>query len=225
MKRKLIVISLIAIAVLVIGVACSLSGQNGQTLSFATSPNSKYKVEISQTKDAAGIERSVYLSAYRNGESLIRNKLIYTGDLLDSDFRDIYPNYSWASESILKLGRRIDETQANGLRITNASPNPVSYLLIETYFDKYVLLDVEPQSVVDLKFQFLGRLSCQGEFAASKERFGSAVKLSNDVEDKVPGDFLIRVDGKSVIIESPSLRLKQVTCCAADRPDINHENF
>ena len=222
MNRKLILISLTAIAVLVIGVACGLSGQ---TLSSAASPNRKYKVEISQKSDVAGIERYVYLSAYRNGEQFVRNKLIYTGDFLDHDFRDLYPHHSWTSESILKIGRKIDDTQSNGLRIANASPNRISYLLIETYQDKYVLFDVEPQSSVNLKFQLLGQLSCQGEFAESKQRFGSAVRLSDEAEGQVPGDFSIRVDGKNVIIESPSLKLKQVTCCAADRPDINHENY
>jgi hypothetical protein len=222
MNRKLILISLTPIAALIIGVAYGFSGQ---TLSSAASPNRKYKVEISQKRDAAGIERYVYLNAYRNGEPFVRNKLIYTGDLLDNDFRDLYPHYSWASESILKLGRRVDETQSNDLRIANVSPNRISYLLIETYRDKYVLFDVESQSIVTLKFQFLGQLSCQGEFAESKQRFGSAVRLSNDKENEVPGDFSIRVNGKNAIIESPGLKLKQVTCCAVDRPDINHENF
>jgi hypothetical protein len=222
MNRKLILMSLIAIATLIVGVA---SGLSGQMLSSSASPNRKYNVEISQTRDAAGVERHVYLNAYRNGEQFVRNKLIYTGDLLDNDFRDLYPNYSWASESILKLGRKEDETQSNGLRIRNVSPNRISYLLVETYFDKYVLFDVEPHSTVNLKFQFLGQLSCQGEFAESKQRFGNAVRLANNSEAEVPGNFSIVVRGKNAIIESPNLRLKRVTCCAVDRPDINHENF
>ena len=135
MNRKLILICLGAL-LLLIGLTFSLSGQ---TLSSTVSPNRKYKVEISQKRDAAGIERYVYLNAYRNGEQFVRSKLIYTGDTLDNDFRDLYPNYSWASESILKLGRKVDETQSNSLQITNESSKRISYLLIETYLDKYVL--------------------------------------------------------------------------------------
>ena len=223
MNRNLILICLAVIALLlIIGVAFRFSGQ---TLSSTLSPNRKYKVEISQKRDAAGIERYVYLNAYRSGQQFVRNKLIYTGDLLDNDFRDLYPNYSWASESILKLGRKVDETQSNSLRITNETPNRISYLLIETYRDKYVLFDVEPKSIIDLKFQFLGQLSCQGEFAEPNQRFGSAARLSNDTENEVQGDFTIRVNEQNVIIESPNLKLKQATCCAVDRPDINHEKF
>jgi hypothetical protein len=222
MNRKLILICMAAGALLpMIGVALSLSGQ---TLSSTVSPNSKYKVEISQKRDAAGIERYVYLNAYRNGEQFVQSKLIYTGDTLDSDFRDLYPNYSWPSESILKLGRKV-ETQSNSLRITNESSKRISYLLIETYQDKYVLFDVAPQSIVKVKFQFLGQLSCQGEFVESKQRFGTAVRLSNDAENEVQGDFSIGIKKSNAIIESRTLKLKTVTCCAVDRPDIHHEQF
>ncbi len=223
MNRKLILICLaIGTLLLVLGVSFS---QSGQTLSSTASPNHKYKVEISQKRDAAGMERYVYLNAYRNGEQFVRDKLIYTGDLLDNDFRDLYPNYSWASESNLKIGRNVAETQSNNLRITNDTPNRISYLLIETYQDKYVLFDVEPNSVINLKFQFLGQLSCQGEFAESKQRFGSAARLSNDTEHEVQGDFSINVKERNAVIESSNLKLKQVNCCAVDRPDINHENL
>ena len=224
MNRKLVLISLTAITVLTVEVAFVALGPFRADLSSAASPNQKYQVEISQ-KRILGFERFVYLSAYRNGGQFVRNKLIYTGDSLDNDFRDLYPHYSWPSESILKLGRKADETQSNGLRIRNLSPHRINYLLIETYLDKYVLFDVEPQANVNLKFQFLGQLSCQGEFAESKERFGSAVRLVNDSEEEVVGDFSIRLTGENALIESPSLSLKPVTCCAVDRPDINNEKF
>lgn len=223
MNKKLVVICLAAGAlILMMRVVLSLSGQN---ISSTLSPNRKYKVEISQKRDAAGIERYVYLNAYRNGEQFVRSKLIYTGDTLDNDFGDLYPNYSWASESILKLGRKVDETQSNRLQITNESSKGISYLLIETYRDKYVVFDVAPKSIVNLKFQFLGELSCQGEFVESKQRFGTAVRLSSDAENEVLGDFSIGIKESSAIIESRSLKLKTVTCCAGDRPDIHHEQF
>ena len=47
----------------------------------------------------------------------------------------------------------------------------------------------------------------------------------NDAESGVQGDFSIRVNEKGAIIESAGLELKTVTCCAADRPDIDHEDF
>jgi hypothetical protein len=223
MNRKLTVISLAAGALLLmIGVGFSLSGQN---LSYTVSPNRKYKVEITQKRDAAGIERYVYLNAYRNGEQFVRSKLIYTGDTLDNDFRDLYPNYSWISQSVLKLGRKVDETQSNRLHIRNESSKRISYLLIETYLDKYVLFDVAPKSTLNLKFHFLGQLSCQGEFVESKQRFGTAVRLASDAENEVHGNFSVGIKETNATIKSRSLKLKTVTCCAVDRPNIHHEQF
>ncbi|MDQ3474588.1 MAG: hypothetical protein M3447_12715, partial [Acidobacteriota bacterium] len=140
MNRKLILIcSVVVTLLLIVGIAFSLSGQ---TLSSTQSPKRKYRVEISQKRNSAGIERYVYLNAYRNGERFVRSKLIYTGDVLDNDFRDLYPDYSWTDDSILKIGRNLAETQSNSLRITNETHDRISYLLIETYRDKYVLFDV-----------------------------------------------------------------------------------
>lgn len=111
------------------------------------------------------------------------------------------------------------------MTIENETSNPISYLLIETYQDKYVLFDVAPEAVTRLRFQFIGQLSCQGKFATSNKQFGYAVRLHDDVERKMQGDFLIRIQKETPIIESSNLQLKQVTCCAVDRPDINHENL
>lgn len=220
---KQTIIGLIALTSLIgAGIAYTFSDQ---PLHSTLSPSHTYRVEISQKRDSAGYERFVYLNAYRGGEPFVRDKLLYTDDWLDEDFRELYPNYPWVSDSILKIGRDFAETQSNDLRITNATPEQISYLLIETYGDKYVLFDVEPESVIDLRFQFIGQLSCQGAFAESQKRFGSAVRLFDDAEGEVQGGFSIEVKEEDAIIESPDLRLKRVTCCAVDRPDIYHEDY
>ncbi len=168
------------------------------------------------------------------GRAWVKDKFIVAVEILLSCFtqaaswmmnsQKYIRTYTWVSESILKLGEKIDDTHRNGLRITNASPNRISYLMVEVFLDKYVLFDVEPQSIVDLKFQFHGKLSCQGEFAESKQRFGSAVQISNDIQDKVRGDFSITIDEKNAVIKSPGVSLKETSCCAADRPGMNYEN-
>ncbi|HET6890463.1 MAG TPA: hypothetical protein VFH31_05120, partial [Pyrinomonadaceae bacterium] len=212
----------VAICLTVLGTACNFSRQ---LLSSSVSPNHRYRVEVLQNRDFAQVERRVYLNAYRKAEQFVRDKLIFTGDLLDDDFRNLYPNYHWISESILKIGRNPAETQTNRLTVTNESSSRISYLLIETYRDKYVLFDVEPKSVTGIQFQFLGQLSCQGEFVGTEQKFGSAVRLANDSEREVQGAFSISVINTGALIESKELKLKQVTCCAVDRPDINHESY
>jgi hypothetical protein len=186
-----------------------------------SSPGQKYRVDITQTYK--GIERYVYLVAYRNDEQFVPSKLLYTGDQLDGAFLSLYPEYSWVSESILKVGQATDDTQSNGLRIANRTSKQIRYLLIETYKDKYVLFDVEPWEVVTLNLTFRGRLSGQCEFLGETRRIGRAVTLRDYSEKEVSRDFLVEVRDMSIDISSRELELKNVTCCAADRPDIFHE--
>lgn len=219
--RTASILGLIAFTCLTaISISCSASGQ---ILVSSASPKGAYRVEVSQKK--GGFERYIYLNAYREGQVFVRNKLLYTGDLFDEDFRGLYPTYSWLADSILKIGQDIAEAQMNEVTIKNETPNQITYLLMETYGDKYVLFDVAPEAIIKLKFQFIGQLSCQGRFAVSDEWFGSAVRLINDAEHEVQGEFLIRIQEENPIIESSNLQLKRVTCCAVDRPDINHEGF
>jgi hypothetical protein len=122
----------------------------------------------------------VSFNASRNGDPFIEGKLLYTGDRLDDDFRTLYPNYSWLSESILKIGPRPSETQSNGLRIENETAGRINYLLIETNDDKFVVFEVEPRRVINLQFRFKGQLSCEGQVDEMVKRFGSAVRLLDD---------------------------------------------
>jgi hypothetical protein len=208
--------------------ACSIvfvvaRNQSGDVLASTLSPSGTFRVEITQRRDSRGYERFVYLNASRNGDRFIEDKLLYTGDRLDDDFRNLYPNYSWQSESILKIGRSPSETQANGLRIANETARRINYLLIETYQDKFVVFKVEPRAVVNLRFRFTGQLSCEGQVDATVKRFGSAVRLLDDGERAVSGEFSVRVTDGGVLIESRQLNLRPVTCCAVDRPDMDHE--
>jgi hypothetical protein len=212
--RTAFILGLIAFTCLTaISISCSASSQ---ILVSSASPKGAYRVEVSQKK---GIyERYIYLNAYREEQVFVRDKLLYTGDRFDQEFRDIYPNYSWLTESILKIGQVIAESQTNEVTIKNETPNQISYLLIETYYDKYVLFDFAPEAIIKLKFKFHGQLSCQGRFAVSDEGFGGAVRLINNAQHEVQGEFLIRIREDIPIIESSNLKLKQAPCCAVDRP-------
>jgi hypothetical protein len=190
-------------------------------ISFNSSPGGRYTVQIMQERPFPGYERYVYLNVSRSGESFLQGKLLYTGDMLDSEFKELYPNYSWSSESILKIGD-VEGGQINALRISNETSRGLKYLLIETYRDKYVLFDVEASAVIDLHFSYSGRLSCQGQFRESDARFGDAVELGNGDANVEGSQFIICVRENAMRIGS-QLGLRHVTCCAADRPDFYHE--
>jgi hypothetical protein len=136
MMRKLV---LIVIGACIVVAIVLLVPSDRRQLSFASSPSNRYALEIFQTR--FGIERYVYLKASRDGTVFLSGKLLYTGDFLDNDFNDLYPHNSWLTESIVKIGQP-DGDSSDKLHISNGS-RQVKYLLLETYFDKFVLFEVE----------------------------------------------------------------------------------
>ena len=59
-------------------------------------------------------ERAVFFNAYRDGHTLVRHKLLYTGDFLDGDFRDLYPNPGFRTEGIYELGDALNDGSLAG---------------------------------------------------------------------------------------------------------------
>jgi hypothetical protein len=169
----------------------------------------------------------VFLNAYRDGRTRVAHKLLYTGDFLDSDFRDLYPNSRFRSEGIYELGDVMNDgsTGRHGnLRIVNATEKEISYLLIETGWYKLVVLDLKAGATVNLDLQYTGGLSCQAQFANSEQRLANAVSVVDSADSKENRQFSITVSGSNLAIESPQPGLQQSRCCASDRPDPAHES-
>ncbi len=194
---------------------------------FSTvSPRQRYKVEVSQYRPFPFYERAVFLNVYRDGRTRVVHKLLYTGDFLDSDFRDLYPNPRFRSEGIYELGNIMNNGSTGrpgNLRIANATQREISYLLIETGWYKLVVLDLKAGATVDLDLQYTGGLSCQAQFANSEQRLANAVSVVDGVDSKENRRFSITARGSNVAIESPQPGLRQGRCCASDRPDPEHE--
>jgi len=168
----------------------------------------------------------VFLNVYRDGRTPVVHKLLYTGDFLDSDFRDLYPKPRFRSEDIYELGDVMNDGSTGrpgNLRIVNATQKEISYLLIETGGYKLVVLDLKAGATVDLDLQYTGGLWCQAQFANSEQRLAHAVSVVDGADSKENRQFSITVGGGNIAIESPQLGLQQSRCCAPDRPDPEHE--
>ena len=215
-------------AVIVFASACTLlailvAPRFATRVLFSTvSPRQRYTVEVSQYSPFPFYERAVFLNVHRDGRTPVAHKLLYTGDFLDSDFRDLYPNPRFRSEGIYELGDGSTGRPGN-LRIVNATQKEISYLLIETGWYKLVVLDLKAGATVDLDLQYNGGLWCQAQFANSEQRLAHAVSVVDGADSKGNRQFSITVRGSNVTIESPQLRLRQSRCCASDRPDPEHE--
>ena len=168
----------------------------------------------------------MFLNVYRDGCTRTVHKLLYTGDFLDGDFRDLYPNPRFRSEDIYELGDVMNDGstgRSGNLRIVNATHNETNYLLIETGWYKLVVLDLKAGATADISLQYDGGLSCQAQFADSKQRLSSAVSIVDTSDPKESRQLSIIVRGGNVAIESPQPGLRPSHCCASDRPDPEHE--
>lgn len=213
----------LAAMIIVLGAYHDLSPK---VLYSASSPDGRYRASIKQTRVFFPItERHIHLDADHNGKLFV-HKLLYTGDFLDGDFTDLYPNPQWQSNSTLEMGRSFySEDRRADVDVTNETSNKISYALIESSLRKFVVFDVEPKATVNLTIRYAGWLSCEGEYAGSKERFGSAVGVTEVKEETAKRHFFIRINRGAVTIESPQLALKPAHCCASDRPDFDHERL
>jgi hypothetical protein len=207
--------------------AILVAPRNATRVLFSTvSPGQRYTVEVSQYRPFPFDERAVFLNVYRDGRTLVVHKLLYTGDFLDSDFRDLYPNPRFRSEAIYELGDVMNDgptVRPGNLRIVNATQKEISYLLIETSGYKLVVLDLKAGATTALNLQYIGGLSCQAQFAGSGQRLSSAVSIADSADSKENRQFSITVSDVNVAIESPQPGLRQDRCCASDRPDPQHE--
>lgn len=192
---------------------------------FSTvSPNQHYRVDITQSRTFPFDERAVFLNARRDGEPLVHRKLLYTGDLLDNDFKDLYPNPRFRSESVYELGSVEGQRERAGdLRILNEASRDVAYILIETGWYKLVAFDLKAGATLDLRFHYAGGLSCQGQFADSQDRVAGAVATEDDSDPSTDRQFVVRIRRDNATIESPQQGSRQSRCCATDRPDPDHE--
>lgn len=183
------------------------------------SPHQRYRVEIVQRRLVG--ERAVYLDAYRDGKPIVRRKLLYTGDFLDDAFMDLYPSYSWAGESALRIGTEVrEEPQSAVLMVSNESPSCLNYLLIESGWNKIALFDVDPGSSLILHFPVSGGFTSQGELAETKKRLGVGASAPTNGE---AGPFEIVVRSDTMIVKYRNRVLEKEHCCASDRPDFDHE--
>ena len=229
--ERLAILSIAAAAVLA---ACVYYGAivRGEVLYSTSSPDGKYKIEIVQTRDFTLYERWVYMTALRNGRTTVNRKLLYTGDMLDGDFRSLYPNPRWTSNSTLELGD-LDfspDERTSELKVMNETSSILSYVLIESGWRKLVILEIEPKSTVEVQFAVRGGLSCEGGDARSNKRFGiAAAIIGNDSngrgnsEARPSLNILIRIRASEATMESPQVALQPEPCCASDRPDYEHE--
>ena len=198
------------------------NGISEKTVRITASSNHKYKVEIIERQFF--VEHAAYLNAYRDGGRFVNRKLLFTGDFMEGGFQEIYPDYTWLSENILRIGENAVAEQRREIIVANESASTVSYLLLETIGSKAIIFDLAQDATVQFKFPFAERLSGQGEMAATGKRFGAGVELADKNNPVAPSQINIKLTKETLTINATDRQLRPSYCCAPDRPDFYHES-
>ena len=170
MKKRGRVFALLIVATL-LGAAALVFGFMQQKTQLRTwsidSPNGAYRVSFSGVRSrpswpfTAPVDlenRKVRITVTRGGAILVDRAEIYDGDAYDSNFRDLYPNSEWLSETTLHLWRsnhpERDPQRTNEISIRNESDQEVRYLYVKAgKTNLFLLFDMPPGDAVTVRVQ------------------------------------------------------------------------
>jgi hypothetical protein len=132
------------------------------------SPTGIYEVELAGDKTRPSFPfmgHSVSFNLYKNGQQIVRNAYVYSGDLFDSDFNELYPEHKWVSESVLRFGFNISKSEKSfdSLVISNKTNNVIKYLKIRGE-DLYLVFGMQPNSKIELPMPRHSYVAAIGEF-------------------------------------------------------------
>lgn len=174
-----------------------------------TSPDGAYQVNFVQERWFLLLERYVYLNVNYQGIPLIENERLFRGDWLEGELHDYYPDKFWKEPNVFVIGDG-ERIPAESIEIKNTSHIAIKYMLIETYREKILIFNLEPDSNIKLNFNYSGILCVQAE-TSNGEKFRKAIEVEwGEKEYKAGSKFEIVVNQENINIEAPQRRIKNV---------------
>jgi hypothetical protein len=155
------------------------------------SPSKTYRVELKYRYCddlfllSLIVPNRIEFDTYAHGKLAYESQPLLTEYWSDTNFKSLYPNITWESESILRFQRF--DTRNNDLPdtviIMNESPRKISYLAVSS-LDLYLILNLEPGSRIVLpvpRYKELSWITAQGQYSdGSKIEHKGANFLHND---------------------------------------------
>jgi hypothetical protein len=112
MEKRFVVIGVLAM--LTLGVAFVVSSAQSRVWLSTSSPNKTYTVQLTGRKfrpKFPGIEHEARFNLLKGAERVVKNAYVDSYDWFDSDFAEMYPEHKWASESVLRFGYKLVNSQ------------------------------------------------------------------------------------------------------------------
>jgi hypothetical protein len=152
----------------------------------------------------------VRFSLSKNGESVLTDKPLHSGDWFDPSFAMLYPQHKWESDNVLHFYR--EEYFSHGtpstITVVNNSGRAINYLRV-TSVDTFLLFDVPAGSKTDLPVSpprgNVRWVSVGGEFSEEQRIKENGANFLIRQGLGLPSTYYVYITGDVPTIESPHL--------------------
>jgi hypothetical protein len=188
------------------------SGCSYHSIQKTTSPKGLYRAVINtnsrdpEPKSAASL---VKLTMFKNDQEYLKDVVLEENEVYDVEWYNAYPDNTWVSESILRLGWQKDffDTNPDIVYVENRTDKSIKYLELKAR-DIFLLFDVPAQSCIKLKSghqSWQSWLAADGQFADGEETPVHGVNFYHKDKVKKPISYCITILAEKTIIESPDI--------------------
>jgi hypothetical protein len=183
-----------------------------------TSPNKTYTVQLNEQVSAStapfGVpnDHGVKFKLSKSGQLIIQNEWLYRGDSLDSRFGDLFPQYNWVSNSIIRFGGGDINTpsQSDEVKVTNETDELITYLaIIIEKQEMFLIFDLQPHYTITLSVHpqtdqrmDSSWINCWGKFKDDKAVPQKGVNFRIRGKYKGPAHYSIIIRETGVAITS-----------------------
>jgi hypothetical protein len=201
---------ILSIAVAFLTISCVNPLQSGIFLT-TSSPNKTYTVEFTGNKRAPNVpfvDHETRFNLFKNGQPLAKYAFVDSYDWFDSDFAEQYPKHQWVSDSVLRFGSNIaeSETSPDSVIVSNRTGSSIKYLKINAA-DMLFLFETPPYSKTKITVPRHSTyyVAAEGEFIDGKPIPHDGVNFRRDSKSEQALQYCISVEDSGLKIESLSM--------------------
>lgn len=186
-----------------------------------TSPGKTYRVQLTETKTEVSPQNTLpYKTFFRlekQGNMILGNEILYSGDDNDPRFATIAPEAEWISERTVRFGRmKITANRPyDWIEFHNNSSQPLTYAFISWTIsnpnpnERFLLLDIKPDEKIRIQVTSqasggadLSSISCLGRFEDGNNLTMTTRNFRIIGKYDSPSHYLITVSSDKTLIES-----------------------
>jgi hypothetical protein len=185
------------------------------------SPGNTYEIQMRETKTEVSPQNplpyQVFLELEKNGQVMVKNTILHSGDEWDVRFGTIAPVAEWMSEKILRFSREKSDViqRYDWIEFYNSSSQPLTYVFISWTVsnpnpeERFLLLDVKSNEKIRLRVTSqadegadLSDIGCFGRFENGKDLTKVMKRFKIIGRYKSPSHYFITVKDSEILIES-----------------------